>query len=378
MGIYLDNAATSWPKPETVYEAVNQFMRAVGATPGRGGHRKEEEAARIADQTRKAIAELFHAPNPNGVVFTMNATQAINMGLKGILKPGDHVITSAIEHNAMWRPIKALERQGVEVTVVPCDHDGTLNPKQVETAIRTNTRLIAMLHASNVLATIMPIEEIGSIAARHGILFLVDAAQTAGLIPIDMQTMQIDLLAFPGHKSLFGPHGSGGLVVGTGVELETWMEGGSGVESELETMPAELPARLEAGTHNAAGIAGLLAGVQFVQEKGISSIRQHEMDLCACLIEEVNKIPGVKVLGPADLARRSAVVALTVEGYSPDQLAMVLDQVFDIATRAGLHCAPQAHRTAGTIEIGALRFSPGLFNTMEEIDETVSALRSIL
>lgn len=378
MGIYLDNAATSWPKPETVYEAANQFMRAVGATPGRGGHRQEEEAARIADQTRKAIAELFHAPNPNGVVLTMNATQAINMALKGILKPGDHVITSAIEHNAMWRPIKALERQGVEVTVVPCDRDGTLNPKQVEAAIRTNTRLIAMLHASNVLATIMPIEEIGSIAARHGILFLVDAAQTAGLIPIDMQTMQIDLLAFPGHKSLFGPHGSGGLVVGTGVELETWMEGGSGVESELETMPAELPARLEAGTHNAAGIAGLLAGVQFVQEKGLSSIRQHEMDLCACLIEEVNKIPGVKVLGPADLARRSAVVALTVEGYSPDQLAMVLDQVFDIATRAGLHCAPQAHRTAGTIEVGALRFSPGLFNTMEEIDETVSALRSIL
>lgn len=378
MGIYLDNAATSWPKPETVYEAVNRFMREVGATPGRGGHRKEEEAASIADQTRKAVAELFHAPASNNVAFTMNATQAINMALKGVLKPGDHVITSAIEHNAMWRPIKALEHQSVEVTVVPCDSDGSLDPQRVEAAIQTNTRLIAMLHASNVLATILPIEEIGSIAARHGILFLVDAAQTAGVIPIDMQTMQIDLLAFPGHKALFGPHGSGGLVVGTGIELRTWIEGGSGVESALESMPAELPARLEAGTHNAAGIAGLLAGIQFIQAKGLTSIRKHEMDLCAQLIEGLKNIPDLRVLGPTDLARRSAVVAITVAGYVPDQLAMVLDQVYDIATRAGLHCAPQAHRTAGTIEEGALRFSPGIFNTAEEVEEVVSALRSIL
>jgi len=378
MSAYLDNAATSWPKPETVYQAVDHFMREVGATPGRGGHRREEEAARIADEARAALAELFHAPDPNGVAFTMNATQAINMALKGLLKAGDHVITSSIEHNALWRPLKALERRGVAVTAVPCTRSGALDPAEVEAAIRPSTRLIALLHASNVLGTILPVAKIGALAHRRGIPFLVDAAQTVGAYPIDMQAMHIDLLAFPGHKGLFGPHGTGGLVVRPGIVLETWIEGGSGTESAPETMPESLPLRLEAGTQNAAGIAGLLAGVRFVLEQGVEKIRQHEMGLTALLIEALRGTQGLTILGPEDSAQRTAVVSVNIEGYVPDQLAMVLDQVFDIATRAGLHCAPQAHRTAGTLEVGALRFSPGYFNTADEIHEAAEALKSIL
>ena len=378
MSAYLDNAATCWPKPETVYQAVDHFMREVGATPGRGGHRREEEAARLADETRAALAELFHAPDPNGVAFTMNATQAINMALKGWLKLGDHVITSSIEHNAMWRPLKALERRGVEVTAVLCARSGALDPAEVESAIQPSTRLIALLHASNVLGTILPVAEIGALARRRGIPFLVDAAQTAGAYPLDMQAMNIDLLAFPGHKGLFGPHGTGGLVVRPGIVLETWIEGGSGTESAPETMPEALPLRLEAGTQNAAGIAGLLAGTRFVLEQGVEKIRAHEMELTNLLMDLLRGVPNLTLLGPADPAARTAVISVTIEGYVPEQLAMVLDQVYDIATRAGLHCAPQAHRTAGTLESGALRFSPGYFNTANEIREAAEALLSIL
>lgn len=378
MDIYLDNAATSWPKPEAVYQAVDRFMRQVGATPGRGGHRREEEAQRIADEARAVLADLFRAPEPQGVVFAMNATQGINLALKGLLRPGDHVVTSSIEHNAMWRPLKALERRGVELTAVACEPDGTLDPAKVEAALQPNTRLVAVLHASNVLGTILPIAEIGAICRRYGILFLVDAAQTAGAVPIDMEAMNIDLLAFAGHKGLHGPHGTGGLVVRPGIELETWIEGGSGILSRPETMPEELPARLEAGTQNAAGIAGLLAGVRFVLEQGVDRIRAHEMEMTGLLIEGFRAIPDLTILGPDDLGQRTAVVSVTVEGYFPDQLAAVLDKVFGVATRAGLHCAPQAHRTAGTLECGALRFSPGYFTTAEEIAYAVDALQQAL
>jgi len=378
MTVYLDNAATSWPKPEAVYRALDHFMREVGATPGRGGHRREEEAQHIADQARQVLARLFNAPDPQGVAFTMNATQAINMALKGLLRPGDHVVTSSIEHNALWRPLKALEQRGVQVTAVPCASDGALDPADVEAALRPETRLAAMLHGSNVLGTILPIAEIGKVCRHRGVPFLVDAAQTAGAYPIDVEAMHIDLLAFAGHKGLYGPHGTGGLVVRPGVALETWVEGGSGVESASETMPEALPARLEAGTQNAAGIAGLLEGVRFVLEQSVERIRAHEMEIAALLIEGLREIPGVTVLGPDALTRRTAVVSVTVEGYAPDQLATVLDQAFDVATRGGLHCAPQAHRTAGTLECGALRFSPGYFTTADEARHAVDALREIV
>ena len=378
MGVYLDNAATSWPKPESVYLAVDHFMREVGATPGRGGYQQEEEAQRIADETRTALAQLFHAPDPQSVIFTLNATQAINMALKGLLSPGDHVVTSSIEHNAMWRPLKALEKRGVEITAVPCTPDGMLDPSDVEAALRPDTRMVAMLHASNVLGTILPIAEVGEIVHHHKTLLLVDAAQTAGSYPIDMQAMGIDLLAFAGHKGTYGPPGTGGLVVMPGIHLETWVEGGSGFPSRPETMPDELPLRLEAGTQNSAGIAGLLLGVQFVLEQGVEKIHAHEMRLASQLIEQLQAIPGLSILGPGNLEQRTAVVSITVDNYIPDQLSAVLDKVFGVATRAGLHCAPQAHQVAGTLENGALRFSPGYFNNSEEIDYAVKSLQGIL
>ena len=378
MGVYLDNAATSWPKPESVYLAVDHFMREVGATPGRGGYQQEEEAQRIADETRTALAQLFHAPDPQSVIFTLNATQAINMALKGLLSPGDHVVTSSIEHNAMWRPLKALEKRGVEITIVPCAPDGMLDPVDVEAALRPDTRMVAMLHASNVLGTILPIAEVGEIVHHHKTLLLVDAAQTAGSYPIDMQAMGIDLLAFAGHKGTYGPPGTGGLVVMPGIHLETWVEGGSGFPSRPETMPDELPLRLEAGTQNSAGIAGLSLGVQFVLEQGVEKIHAHEMRLASQLIEQLQAIPGLSILGPVNMEQRTAVVSVTVDDYIPDQLSAVLDKVFGVATRAGLHCAPQAHQVAGTLENGALRFSPGYFNTTEEIDYAVESLQGIL
>jgi cysteine desulfurase family protein len=378
MGVYLDNAATSWPKPESVYLAVDHFMREVGATPGRGGYHQEEEAQRIADETRTALAQLFHAPDPQSVIFTLNATQAINMALKGLLSPGDHVVTSSIEHNAMWRPLKALETRGVEITAIPCTPDGVLNPVDLEAALRPDTRLVAMLHASNVLGTILPIAEVGEIVHHHKTLLLVDTAQTAGNYPIDMQAMGIDLLAFAGHKGTYGPPGTGGLVVMPGIHLETWVEGGSGFPSRPETMPDELPLRLEAGTQNSAGIAGLLLGVQFVLEQGVEKIHAHEMRLASQLIEQLQAIPGLSILGPVNMEQRTAVVSVTVDNYIPDQLSAVMDKVFGVATRAGLHCAPQAHNIAGTLEDGALRFSPGYFNTAEEIDYAVESLRNIL
>lgn len=308
----------------------------------------------------------------------MNATQAINMALKGILRPSDHVVTSSIEHNAMWRPLQALRRRGVRLTAVPCAPDGTMAPADLEAALRRHTRLIAVLHASNVLGTLLPIAEVAEVAHRHGALLLVDVAQTAGAYPIDMQAMGIDLLAFAGHKGTYGPHGTGGLVVRPGIELETWMEGGSGVLSRPDTMPKELPMRLEAGTQNAAGLAGLLAGVRFVLEQGVDRIRAHEMVLAGRLIERLQAIPGLRVLGPVDLERRTAVVSVTVRDYVPDQLAAVLDKVFDVATRAGLHCAPQAHRVAETLDRGALRFSPGFFTTAQEVDYAVESLQQAL
>ena len=378
MGVYLDNAATSWPKPESVYLAVDHFMREVGATPGRGGYQQEEDAQKIADETRAALAQLFHAPDPQGVIFTMNATYAINMALKGLLRPGDHIVTSSIEHNAIWRPLKALEKRGVEITTVPCKPDGMLDPIDVEAALRPDTRLVAMLHASNVLGTILPIAEIGKIIHHHKALLLVDAAQTAGSFPIDMQAMGIDLLAFAGHKGTYGPQGTGGLVVMPGIHLETWVEGGSGFPSRPETMPDELPLRLEAGTQNSTGVAGLLAGVQFVLEQGVEKIHAHEMRLASQLIEQLQAIQDLSILGPSNLEQRTAVVSVTVENYIPDQLSAVLDKVFGVATRAGLHCAPQAHQVAGTLEIGALRFSPGYFTIPEEIDYAVESLRNIL
>ena len=378
MTVYLDNAATSFPKPEAVYAAMDGFGRTVAGTPGRSGHRGAAEASRIVTEARERLARLFNAPAPSCIVFTANATQSVNLALKGLLRPGDHVVTSGVEHNAVWRPVKGLERQGVQLSAVPCTPTGVLDPAGVAAALRPNTRLIAVTHASNVLGTVLPVSDLAEVAHRHHLPLLVDAAQTAGVYPIDVDALGVDLLAFTGHKGLLGPAGTGGLVVGTGIDLEPLLEGGTGGDSTLEAMPPSLPQHLEAGTLNGVGIAGLSAGVDFLLEKGVESVRRHEVELTAHLREGLAALDGVTVYGPPDPEARTAVVSVNLVGCEPEQVGHVLDEVYDVATRAGLHCAPQAHRTMGTLERGALRLSPGYFTTHDEIDYLLHCLGDIL
>ncbi len=375
--IYFDNAATSWPKPPGVAEAMMHFLNDVGANPGRSAHRLAVESGRIVYNAREVVAELFNAPDPLRVVFGHNVTEALNLALRGLLRPGDHVITSSMEHNSVMRPLRALERQGVEVTVVPCSPEGFLDPSDVEGAVQPNTVMIALNHASNVVGTILPIAEAGEIARRHGLLLLVDAAQTAGAYPIDVEADKIDLLAFTGHKSLLGPMGTGGLYIGERVnliELDPLTRGGTGSRSELEEQPNFLPDMCESGTPNAVGIAGLLAGVRFVLERGVNEIRRREVELTKRLIEGLLAIAGVTVHGSHDAQRQTAAVSFNIEELLPSQVGLRLDEEYGILCRVGLHCAPAAHRTMGTFPVGTVRFGLGVFNTQEEVYIVVAAV----
>jgi cysteine desulfurase family protein len=380
--IYLDNAATSWPKPETVYQAVDDFNRKLGASPGRGSHSRTLKAGMLLLSTREALGQLFNVADCSRIVFTANATESVNLALKGVLKPGDHVIISSMEHNAVARPLHALASSGVSRTIVPCAPDGSLDPRDIENAIQANTRLICLLHASNLTGTIMPVAEVGAIAHRHGILFLVDAAQTAGILPIDVVQQQIDLLAFTGHKGLFGPQGTGGLYIRPGLDdVRPLKEGGTGSLSERLDQPDFLPDRYESGTPNTPGIAGLGAGVRFVMETGREQIRRHEQELTRMLLDglcEVGAAHGgaVTVYGPRDSSRRLAVVSFNIEGMDCGEVSLALDQD-GIITRSGMHCAPLAHNTIGTGRRGACRFSPGFFNTPGEIEQAVRAVHSV-
>ncbi len=378
--IYFDNAATSWPKPPEVAEAMIHFLRDVGANPGRSAHRRAVESGRIVYAAREAVCELVNAPDPLRVAFTANVTVAINMALWGLLRPGDHVITSSMEHNSVMRPLRALERRGVELTVVPCAPDGSLNPALLQAALRPNTRMIVLNHASNVVGTILPVREAGRIARERGLLLLVDAAQTAGAYPIDVQADGIDLLAFTGHKSLLGPMGTGGLVVGGRVEasrMEPLIRGGTGSRSEREEQPDFLPDMLEAGTPNVVGIAGLEAGIRWVMERGVDAIRAHEMALAERLIDGLREIPGVTVYGPCDAARQTATVSFNIAGMEPSEVGMRLDEEHEILCRVGLHCAPAAHRTLGTFPAGTVRFGMGVFNTADEVDAALAAVSNL-
>lgn len=378
--IYLDYAATSWPKPPEVLAAMTEMLERAGGNPGRSGHRLSIEAARVVYDTREEVAELLGASDPLRVVFTANATHAINIALLGLLRPGDGVVLSSIEHNAVMRPLRALEEKGVQVTVVQCASDGTLDPADVARVVNSKTRLVAMVHGSNVVGTLLPVAEIAAIAHRVGALLLVDAAQTTGSVPIDVQAMGIDLLAFTGHKSLQGPTGIGGLVVGSNVDasrMETIMRGGTGSQSELEEQPDELPDKYESGTPNTVGIAGLLAGIRWIKSRGIEQVRAHEMRLTKALIDGLSDIPGLLVYGPKDATRSIAVVSFTIPGKHVSDIGLRLDEEFDILCRVGLHCAPAAHRTMGTYPEGTVRLAPGVMTTLDDIEATMSAVRCI-
>jgi cysteine desulfurase family protein len=376
--IYLDNAATSWPKPESVYKSMDEFLRTKGGNPGRGGHSMAIAAMDTVVETRQLIARLINAADMNRVIFTLNCTDALNLALKGLLKPGDHVITDSIGHNSMVRPLKKLEQQGVTVTrLPPAKETGVLSPDSIESAITKDTRLVAVTHASNVNGVVQPVEEYGIITKRHNINFLVDAAQTAGKYPIDVKACNIDLLAFSGHKGLFGPPGTGVLYVGEGIDLTPLREGGTGSYSEKEEQPDTLPDRYESGTLNSVGIAGLGAGLKFIFSETPEKIHIHGQQLVKRLVEGLSPIKGVKLYKATGISGQVPVISFNIKGYEPGEIGTILDQAFDIKSRAGLHCAPAAHKTLGTFPFGTVRLSPGYFNTPEEIDLTIDAIKKI-
>lgn len=375
--IYFDSAATSWPKPAEVWEAMEHCLKFVGANPGRAGHRMAVEAGRLVDETRGLLAALFNINNPDRIVFTLNATEALNLALKGLLKPGEHVITSSMEHNSVTRPLHVLQKKGVEVTKVACAGDGSIKLEDLKSAIKSNTTAIVITHASNVTGTIMPVGEIGRLAGERGLRFIVDAAQTAGVFDLDVVAMGIHLLAFPGHKGLFGPTGTGGLYIAEGLDLTPLKEGGTGSKSEMPGQPDVLPERFESGTVNSVGLAGLAAGLKFLKREGLEKIRRHEQSLTRRFLEGVAGIRGLQVYGPAEPQDRAPVVSLGLEGKATGRIGSALDQHYGIACRSGLHCAPDAHRTLGTLEKKLVRFSFSYFNNEREVDQAVRALSEI-
>ena len=374
--IYFDNAATTRRKPECVVQAVTEALCSLGNS-GRSIHGSAMSASRIVFEARLALTQLFGAESPDRIAFTANSTEALNMAVKGILNPGDHAITTALEHNSVLRPLYELEDRGVELTVIPADSRGRLHYEQLEPAIRKNTKAIICTHGSNLTGNLVEIRRIGEIAKKHGLLFVVDASQTAGVFPIDVRQMHIDILCFTGHKSLLGPQGTGGLYVRDGVTVRPLLSGGSGVQTYLREHPSQMPTCLEAGTLNAHGIAGLLAAVGYIREKGLDTIRETEQTLMWDFYEQVRNIPGIMVYGDFSDRNRCPIVALNVRDYDSGLVSDVLSEEYGIATRPGAHCAPLMHRALGTVEQGAVRFSFSQYNTQEEITIAVSALRKL-
>jgi cysteine desulfurase family protein len=377
MPVFLDNAATSFPKPETVYQAMDAALREVGVAPGRGGYRQSLAAARIVYEARSALARFFGVSDSSRLIFTHSATESINIAVNGLLQPGDHVVSTRVEHNALLRPLHLAATRGVEVTYVPSDRFGVVSEREIERAMRPGTRLVALAHCSNVTGAVQPIEAIARVARQRGALLLVDAAQSAGFFTIDVERIGIDLLAAPGHKGLYGPPGTGILAIAEGLKLEPLMVGGTGGSASSPEQPDQLPERLESGTINTPAIAGLKAGVDFLLSTGLDAIRAREELLVGELLKGLRATPGVEVYGPLQ-GERGAAVSFNAAGHDPAALSYLFDSEYEISVRAGLHCAPDTHRSIGTYPAGTVRVSPGFFNTEKEIEFFLKALHEIL
>ena len=377
MPVYLDNAATSWPKPPGVIAAMQDYLENCGGNPGRAGHGKALASARMTYEARDALTTLLNAPSPDRVVFTKNATEAINLLLFGFLNPADHVIVSSMEHNAVMRPLRELESRGVRLSVIPCDACGRLDPDWVKRAICPDTRLILIMHASNVTGALLPIGEVAAIAQETGVRFAVDAAQTAGVCPIDMQALGIDFLAFTGHKSLGGPQGTGGLALGVDINLRPLIFGGTGSASESEIQPDFLPDKLESGTLNAVGIAGLGAALAALTDFGVANVLAHEQKLIGLFRDGLREIPDLEVYGPSNPREAVGVLSLNIGDLPCEEVGVRLERDFGILTRTGLHCAPAAHRTIGTFGRGTVRFSVSRFTTEDDIRAALAAVAEL-
>jgi cysteine desulfurase family protein len=383
--IYLDNAATTFPKPDEMHESMSRFYRQTGVNPGRTGCDLALQAEEMVHGTRRRLSALFNpslaakgqVKDPNRLIFTANATHALNLLIRGTISPGDHVVTTALEHNSVIRPINHMVRLGAEATFVRSDPEGYVDPDEIRKAIRANTRLVLVNHASNVIGTVQDLAAIGAICREAGVAFGVDAAQTAGVLPVDMASWHIDFVAFTGHKGLFGPTGSGGLCVADDAAITGTLWGGTGVRSADPYHLEEYPYRLEAGTLNLLGIAGLAAGLSWIENRGMDAILQHELELLGLLQAGLAGIRGVHVQGTTRLDRRVAVCSITVDGYDPSDVGTILDVEYCILTRTGLQCAPLLHELVGTAPRGTVRISIGPFNTREHVEKVVRAIEEI-
>lgn len=374
---YFDNAATSWPKPEEVYHAVDMALR-TGGSPGRSGHQRTLAAERLLYEARDKVARFFGAEDPASLIFTLNATDALNMAIKGFVNKGDHVLTTPFEHNSVARPLNAMARAGlIEVTEIPCVHDGTLDLSGLAGLFQANTSLVIATHASNVSGLLLPVEEIAATARQKGVPFLLDAAQTAGVYPLDVRLLPVDMLAFAGHKGPLGPQGVGGLILKKGITLRPWREGGTGSRSHEVFQPTVMPDFLEAGTMNMPGIAGLDAGITFIDSIGLDNIRAHDVKLAGMLRSGLQEIPGTKVYGPENPKEGVAVVSFVMEGVDCGDVGFILEDVYGILCRTGLHCAPGAHRCLGTFPQGTVRLSPGYFTREEDVAYVLDSLGEI-
>ena len=377
--IYLDNASTSFPKAEGVAEAVYHYIKDCGCNINRGGYDEAYQAEEIVLRTRQQLTELFHGPDCRNVVFTRNITESLNVLLKGFLKAGDHVLVSAMEHNAVMRPLSQLTEQDVSFDRIPCMADGTLDISAMDRLLRENTCAVVMLHASNVCGTLIPVETVGAFCHAHGLRFILDTAQTAGVFPIDMEAMHIDALAFTGHKGLLGPQGIGGFILQPDMVplVQPLIDGGTGSISHEEQMPSFMPDRFEAGTMNLPGIMGLHAALRWLEQETIDAVRSHELELTERFLSGALDIPHLRVIGRQDIAERAGVVSVVPENADPALVADALGREYGIMVRVGLHCAPNAHKTLGTFPTGTIRFSFGRWNTPQQVDTALSALREL-